>query len=191
MGIKARKGFILPIPHASELELGASWLGDSNMWSLGMAFRVGLYEMGSFNSKYWMTWIPDVAAMVGANRLIGTSELDLLTANAGLAVSKNFAIAGDFSMTPFYSYQQYYTYAASDTIDPDPSDFTDVDRNQVFEGINEFGLNDEPAIRQTGGFRLIVGVVEVVLAYATTEFETVGGDKQTMSHYNFRGGINF
>ena len=156
-----------------------------------MAFRVGLYEMGSFNSKYWMTWIPDVAAMVGANRLIGTSELDLLTANAGLAVSKNFAIAGDFSMTPFYSYQQYYTYAASDTIDPDPSDFTDVDRNQVFEGINEFGLNDEPAIRQTGGFRLIVGVVEVVLAYATTEFETVGGDKQTMSHYNFRGGINF
>ncbi|MBL91997.1 MAG: hypothetical protein CMH56_09335 [Myxococcales bacterium] len=191
LGVKARKGFILPIPHATELELGASWIGDSNMWSLGAAFRLGLYEMGSFNTKYWMTWVPDVAAMIGGNRLIGTSQMDLTSANAGLAVSKNFAIAGDFSLTPFFSYQQIYTHAASDTIDPDPSDFTDVDRNVVFNALNEFTFDNAGyATRQTGGFRLVVGLVELVLGYASTTY-TINNAERTMSHYNVRGGLNF
>ena len=188
LGFKARKGFILPIPQTTELELGASWIGDSNLWSLGGALRLGLYEMGSFNSNYWMTWIPDVAVFAGGNRLIGTSQVDLVTVTAGITGSKNFAIAGDFSFAPFFSYQRIFLDASSDTIDPDPSDPTDVDQNVVFDRI---AINqDAYSERRTGGVRVIFGLVEFALGYAVTNF-SIDGEPQSMNHYNFRGGLNF
>jgi hypothetical protein len=192
LGVKARKGFILPIPQSTEIELGATWIGDSNLWSLGGNLRLGLYEMGSFNTNYWMTWIPDIAISAGGNRLVGTSQVDLVTLIGGLTVSKNFAIAGDFSFAPFYSYQRIYLDASSDTIDPDPSDPTDVDRNIVFDRLDleDAWTQDQFSVRKTGGIRVIFGVVELGLGYAVTEYE-VGGIAKSMNHYNFRGGLNF
>ena len=158
--------------------MGASWIGDTNLWSLGGAFRLGLYEMGSFNSNYWMTWLPDVAVFAGGNRLVGTSQVDLVTVAAGITGSKNFAIAGDFSFAPFFSYRHIYLDASSDTIDPDPSDPTDVDANVVFSRL-AIGMDDF-AERRTGGIRVVFGLVEIGLGYAVTEYE-INGEQKSMA----------
>jgi hypothetical protein len=184
IGMTGRKGWVLPIPLTSEIILGADYLIDSRMWNLGANIRLALHEMGAFNSKLWMTWFPDIAVMGGANRPIGSDQLDLFSATGGGTVSKNFALAGSFSLTPFLAYQSIFVNAASRTIDGDPTNVRDVTANFVFEevsaSVNRFD-------RVTTGMRLIWGVV---LLAGGVDFNMLPSGN-TMMQYDIHFGLSF
>src|ERR1043166_1324266 len=84
LGVRARKGFVLPVPLTSEVEFGTEWLIDSNLLNIGTNVRVALNE--------GFRWIPDLAVQAGINRMVGNKDLDLLTVPAGGQISKGFGL---------------------------------------------------------------------------------------------------
>lgn len=183
LGVKGRKGFILPIPLSSELEMGATWLVDSAMWNLGANVRVALHEMGAFQPRLqmWTTWFPDIAIMGGVSRLIGTDQINLLNATYGVTASKNFSVAGTFSLTPFVNYQFVHAFASSSVLDADRSNVEDITNNFVFAQQNI------EMTRLTPGARLVWGVVNLS---AAVDINTLPAG-ETLMQYNLRFGLAF
>lgn len=159
LGVRGRKGFILPVPLTSEVELGATWLIDSSLLVLGGNMRVALNEGFRF--------IPDVAIMTGINRLVGSPDLDFTTVTVGGSVSKGFGLFGDFNLTPFVSYQSIFINAASRILDLDPLNTGDVGNNVTFDSIQAVTLENGSVTgmnrldRISGGLRLHVAVVQI------------------------------
>jgi hypothetical protein len=156
LGARARKGFILPIPLASEVELGAQWLIESQMVNIGGNVRLALNE-GFTGNKWWVV-IPDIAVMAGINRVVGSNDLDLLTVTAGGSISKGFGVFGTFNLTPFFSYQSIWVNGSTRLIDADPSNTSNVDDNVVFDVVD---LAVNRIDRYSGGVRVIVAHVMV------------------------------
>ncbi|MCP4503038.1 MAG: hypothetical protein GY822_24130 [Deltaproteobacteria bacterium] len=160
LGIRGRKGFILPIPLSSEVELGAQWLVDSNLLNLGGKLRLALNE--------GFQWIPDFAVEAGVNRLVGSQEIDLTTITAGGSVSKGFGVFGDFNLTPFLSYQAIFINAASRLLVVDPNATADVDANLVnFNRIDAMTFTKYQISganvyhRVSGGLRVHVAIISL------------------------------
>jgi|GEM_PF-673595 len=162
LGVRGRKGFILPIPMTSEVELGAQWLVDSNLLNLGGKLRLALNE--------GFAWIPDFAVEAGVNRLVGSQELDFTTITAGGSVSKGFGVFGDFNLTPFASYQAILINAASRLIVVDPTRTADVSDNlETFQRIDAMTFANGQITganlyhRMSAGVRFHVAIVAIYI----------------------------
>ncbi len=134
IGIRGRKGFILPVPLTSEIELGASWLVESRHVLVGANWRVALNE--------GFRWIPDVSISLGINRLIGGDDLYLTTGVAGAQISKGISILGDVYITPFLNYQSIFIDARTRLIDPNPRNTNDVGNLINFEPAAAISVNN-------------------------------------------------
>jgi hypothetical protein len=156
LGARARKGFVLPLPLVSEVEMGALWLIESQMVNIGANVRIALNE-GFTGNKWWVV-IPDIAVMAGVNRVVGTGDLDLITATAGGSISKGFGVLGTFNLCPFVSYQSIWVNGATRLIDANPTNTSNVDDNVVFQTVD---LMANRIDRVSGGVRVIVAHVMV------------------------------
>lgn len=180
LGVRGRKGFPLPFPLSSEIELGATWLLDSHLVNLGGNLRLALNE--------GFRWIPDIAVMGGVNRLVGSEDLDLFDVTAGAAISKGFGIMGSFNLAPFVSYQSIFINAASRVLDPDPTSTADVGNNVVFE---EVSLLDNRVDRISFGARASVAIVQLTAGVDVNVLPNAAGDRRVMMQYGIRAGLLF
>lgn len=184
LGARARKGFVLPVPLASEVEFGAQWLIDSQLLNLGSNVRVALNE--------GFRWIPDLALQLGINRMVGNEELDLLTVTAGGMVSKGFGINGSLNLNPFVGYQSVWVNSSSRIVDANPLDVANVEDNVVFTVVP---LAANRMDRLSFGMRAIIAVVALT-AGVDMDFvdpvagSTAGGAQQLFMHYSLRAGVS-
>ncbi len=154
IGASARKGFVLPIPLASEVELGAQYLIESQMVNLGANVRLALNE--GFTGAHWWVIIPDIAVETGINRVVGSDDLDLLTVTAGGSVSKGFGVFGSFNLCPYVSYKSIFVNASTRIVDANPNNTSNVEDNVVFDIVP---LADNRIDRISGGVRIVVAHV--------------------------------
>ncbi len=182
LGASARKGFILPVPLASEIELGTQWLIESRMLNMGANLRLALNE--GFTGNHWWAFIPDVAVNMGINRVVGSDDLDLLTVTAGGAVSKGFGVFGSANLCPYFGYQSVFVNGSTRIIDADPTKTTNVDDNVVFAVVP---LITNRIDRYSGGVRIIVAHV----MFSTGVDVDVLDKKTTLTQFGVRTGVNF
>lgn len=189
IGVRGRKGFILPVPLTSEIELGAQWLIDSTLLNLGGKVRVALNE--------GFAYIPDVAVEAGINRLVGSQDIDFTTVTAGGSISKGVGIAGDFNLAPFVSYQSIWINAASRIIDLDPTNTGDVGNNITFDRIEMVSFDGNGSItgmnrydRVSAGIRANVNIVAFHLGLDVNLIPE-NGTVRPMFQYSGRAGILF
>lgn len=154
LGARARKGFLLPIPLASEVEVGAQWLVESQMVNLGANLKLALNE--GFTGNHWWVGIPDIAVTAGINRVVGSDDLDLLTVTTGATISKGFGLFGSVNFAPFVGYQSIFINGSTRLVDADPTNTSNVDDNVVFDVVD---LADNRIDRISLGARLIVSHV--------------------------------
>ncbi len=181
IGATARKGFVLPIPLASEVELGAQYLIESQMVNLGANVRLALNE--GFTGAHWWVIIPDIAIETGINRVVGSDDLDLLTVTAGGSISKGFGVFGSFNLCPYVAYKSVFVNASTRLVDANPQNTANVDDNVAFDIVP---LADNRIDRISGGVRVVVahvmlsGGVDVNLLQDTT-----------IMQYGLRMGVSF
>lgn len=181
LGARARKGFVLPIPLASEVEFGAQWLIDSQLLNMGTNIRLALNE--------GFRWIPDIAVQTGINRMVGNKDLDLLTVTAGGQISKGFGINGTFNLCPFFGYQSIWVNGSSRILDTGPEDSANVNDNVVFDIVP---LQDNRMDRFSLGARVIIAVVQITGGLDINRVTPVsGGEPDTLLQYSIRGGVSF
>jgi hypothetical protein len=178
LGIRGRKGFILPAPLTSEAEFSAQWMTDSRLFSLGTNVRVALNE--------GFKWIPDLAVMGGVNTMIGSDEMTLVTASFGGSVSYGFGITGSFNFAPFVSYQAILYNAASGVIDADPTDTADVASNVVFQEVG-IGQTENRIDRISFGGRFHVAILQFT---AGADINLLP-DGTSINQYSIRTGFYF
>ncbi len=127
LAVRGRKGFVLPVPLTSEVEMGAMWILESGLVAISAKGKVALNE--------GILWLPDIALDAGITRLVGSDDLDLTTATVGGAVSKGFAIFGDFEVVPFFAYESIFIDARTRLVDADPTNTSDVGNTFTFQPV--------------------------------------------------------
>lgn len=184
LGARARKGFVLPVPLASEVEFGAQWLIDSQLMTMGTNVRLALNEGFRF--------IPDVAVQAGINRMVGNKDLDLLTVTAGGQISKGFGVMGSFNLCPFVGYQSLWVNGSTRIIDTGPEDAANVNDNVVFDIA---GIGQNRMDRVSFGLRFHIAVVTITGGLDMNFVEPVSGtgansgDADTLLQYGVRAGV--
>ena len=173
LGARARKGFPLPVPLTSEVELGANWIIDSQLVNLGGNVRVALNEGFRF--------IPDLAVSFGVNRLVGSTDIDLFTMSAGGQISKGFGVFGSFNLCPFVGYQSIWVNGSSRLVDSNPADTVNVDDNVVFALVP---LAQNRIDRVSFGLRFVVAVVQL-----TSGIDVNMLDGKPLLQYGIRAGV--
>lgn len=182
LGARARKGFVLPIPLASEVEMGAQWLIESQMLNLGANVRLALNE--GWTGDHWWIFIPDIAIQAGVNRVVGSDDLDLITATGGASISKGFGLFGQVNLCPFLSYQAIFVNGSTRLVDANPEIVTNVDDNVVFDIVP---LADNRIDRISGGLRLIVAHVSLSGGVDVN----LMGDGTQITQFALRTGVSF
>lgn len=181
LGVRGRKGFILPVPLTSELEMGANWLVDSSLVNVGANLRVALHE--------GFVWLPDLAVQVGVHNTLGADEMQLVTAAAGAAISKSFGVGGTFNFCPFLSYQSLFFHASTRVIDPDPTDTSDIGSNVVFQEIPIYQWENRTD-RVSFGARMQVAVVQLTVG-ADLNWIPDGAARRMMTQMGARAALAF
>ncbi|HEY1098270.1 MAG TPA: hypothetical protein VGF99_05055 [Myxococcota bacterium] len=181
IGARARKGFVLPVPLASEVEVGAQWLVESQMVNLGANLKLALNE--GFTGNHWWVGIPDIAVTAGINRVVGSDDLDLLTVTTGAVISKGFGLFGSVNFAPFVGYQSIFINGSTRLVDAGPTNPRNVDDNVVFEVVD---LTDNRIDRVSLGARIIVAHV---LLQAGVDINLLGDT--TIVQTGLRGGVSF
>ena len=92
IGFHFRKG----LPFSVELGVHLNYLLNSSMFMLGADVRWALLE--------GYRYVPDLSVRGAAGRLIGATDLDMTTAEVSATLSKRFAVAGVFTLTPYVGY---------------------------------------------------------------------------------------
>ncbi|MFZ9888130.1 MAG: hypothetical protein ACO3JL_11565 [Myxococcota bacterium] len=183
LGLRGRKGFPLPIPLSSEVDLGLQWIADSSLFSLGGNVRVALNE--------GFRWLPDIAVAGGANQLLGADDVNLTTLTLGGSVSKGFAISGSFTLTPFVGYQALLMNGTTRVLDPDPNNVEDISRNVVFQPVDILDPSNR-IDRFSLGLRMNVALLQLT---AGADFNQMPADttetRRTMMQFGTRAGLYF
>lgn len=108
MQIHVRKG----LPFSFELGGTLTKLMDSEMFALGGELK------WAFNEGFY--YLPDIAVRVGANRLLGSRDLDMLTGGLDVSISHPFGIGGLLSLTPYAGWNLLFINASSHVLDATP-----------------------------------------------------------------------
>lgn len=123
-----RKG----LPFSLELDGNIGLIHNSTSWVGGVGLKWALNE----GFKYF----PDLAVRGGVNRLFSSRDLDLFTVNVDFWISKQFALLGMFTLTPYAGYSIVFMRANSNVLDPTPKNFNDNETpetgNFVFQAEN-------------------------------------------------------
>ena len=113
VGLFARKGIWLPAP-SFEIGVGAVHLVGSTMWAGQLYAKLALIE------GYHELPLPSLAIRGAASRMMGSDQLDLTVASVDAAVSKEFGIAGIFSLAPYLGWNWLVIVPRSEVLDRTP-----------------------------------------------------------------------
>lgn len=113
IGATIRKGLWLPFP-SFEVSVGGKKIIGSSMFGLELAAKLALHE------GYHRWAIPSIALRVAVAHLFGAPQLTLTVLDAGLLVSKRFAVRGSVTIEPFISVGVIVAFATSRVIDTTP-----------------------------------------------------------------------
>jgi len=105
-----RKG----LPFSFEVAGSMSHVSGSDM------FTVGSHIKWALNEGFYL--FPDVAVRGTVNTLVGSKDLQMITAGWDVSVSKAFPIAGVMSVTPYAGYQQLHGWGWSRLLNVRPQD---------------------------------------------------------------------
>ncbi|MDY0058443.1 MAG: hypothetical protein RBU45_01405 [Myxococcota bacterium] len=105
MQVHVRKG----LPFSFELGGTLTKLFESEAYALGGELK------WAFNEGFY--YLPDIAARVAVNRLLGSRDLDLLTGGFDLSISHPFGIGGMLSLTPYAGWNMLFIHASSHVLD--------------------------------------------------------------------------
>lgn len=108
--LQVRKG----LPFSFEVAGNLGYLFASEMFTLGADMKWAINE-GFY-------YFPDLAFRGSVNTLMGSSDLNLVTAGGDLSASKSFGIAGVMQLTPYVGYQLLYIIGSSRLLNAYPQD---------------------------------------------------------------------
>ena len=164
VGATVRKGLWLGAPQL-EVSFGGHHLSHSRMYTVELGAKLALHE--GFHG--WR--VPSIAARLAVAQLLGSAELGLTILDAGLVVSKRFAIAGTLQLDPYVGADVLVLFARSRVIDTTPDvDAYQQQPNPVDESasVSLPGPGPLPRVRVQAGlrFRLSLFAITVQAAYA-------------------------
>lgn len=107
--VHIRKG----LPMSTELGLHGTYLAFSEMLLFGAELKIAIYES-------YMRWIPAVAARLAFGRLVGSSEIDIVTGEADGLLSLPFGVAGLAQITPYFGAGVLFAHVNSYVLDETP-----------------------------------------------------------------------
>ena len=171
VGLFARKGIWLPAP-SFEIGVGAVHLVGSTMWAGQLYAKLALIE------GYHELPLPSLAIRGAASRMMGSDQLDLTVASVDAAASKEFGIAGIFSLAPYLGWNWLVIVPRSEVLDRTPH----IDPlHEPRDAAMSFSFADQDNIlrhRLFGGLKLKHYVftlgLEAALAFAGSSTDEVG-----------------
>lgn|GEM_PF-6905090 len=113
VGFHIRKG----LPFSIELAAQFNYLPHSSMFSLGGSVRYGILE--------GYKWAPDISLHLSVGRLIGASDFDMTTLDAGATIGKTFAIKGMTQLSIYAGFGAMSYDASFDVLDKTPNNNKD------------------------------------------------------------------
>jgi len=159
-----RKG----LPYSFELEGQLGYLLNSELWTIGGAAKWSYHEgMSAFPV--------DFNARFAANRLVGSTQLDLSTTSVDLALGTRFGVKGVMNIAPYVAYSLLTIYGGSNTLDATPGVY-DAPEVLVREGSAEsfsassfvFGQRTHTVNRLSAGVRFLIGLIKLTPEFAWT-----------------------
>jgi hypothetical protein len=145
-----RKG----LPYGFELDARVQYLMRTELIGAGLDLKLAFLE-GYRN-------LPDIAVTLHGTRLVGSRDLDLMTAGADLGFSKKFAIAGMVNLMPYAGWDVVGIVGNTNVVDFDPL-FEDPDNTSLDDGTFDQYLGAKHRIY--AGARFIAGNGLVGLEY--------------------------
>lgn len=151
-----RKG----LPFSLEVGGTVTHLFDSQLWGVGLDVK--------FSPLEGFTDLPEISFRGNIHTILGSNDLNLLTAGGDFIISKDFGIAGVLHIAPYAGYNFVFVHANSHplsffvpdcTTGVDPSQCSKVD---IFEDVQE------PVHRAILGFQMIVTYVSIGTEIAIT-----------------------
>jgi len=136
--LRVRKG----LPYGLQIGSVLTHLFDSNMWAIGAELNMSFID-GFVN-------IPDVAARVTANTVLGNADLGMLIVGTDFIISKAFGIGGIVSLQPWAGYSMTFTHVNTHQIDVYPNDKEIKPDLMLLKSVSEF------AHRGVFGMRVVV-----------------------------------
>lgn len=105
-----RKG----LPFSFEIAGSMSHIAGSDMFTVGSQLKWAL------NEGFYV--FPDIAVRGNVNTLIGSKDLEMLTAGGDISISKAFPIGGVMTIAPYAGYQRFYSIGWSRLLNVAPHD---------------------------------------------------------------------
>ncbi|MCK6511690.1 hypothetical protein L6R29_17175 [Myxococcota bacterium] len=152
--LRFRKG----LPLSFEIEGSLGFIHDSSHMLGAVAVKWALNE-GFY-------YFPDIAVRVSINRLFNSRDLDLFNFTGDIIVSKHFAIAGMFLITPYLAYSLVWARSNSQVLDPTPKVFSD--NESVATGNFVFTTENALGSRINFGLQLVWYILNITLEGAFT-----------------------
>jgi len=141
--LRVRKG----LPYGLQFGSVLTHMFESNMWAIGAELNLSLVD--GFVS------IPDVAARISTNTVLGNADLGMLIVGADLVISKAFGVAGIASLQPWAAYSFTFTHVNTHQIDVYPNDKDIKPDLMLLESVSAF------AHRAAFGMRIVVTRVSI------------------------------
>lgn len=156
--LQVRKG----LPFSFEIGTDLAYLFASEMFNVGGQLKWALNE-GFY-------YFPDVAVRGTVHTLLGSQDLNLITAGWDISVSKAFNIANVTSLTPYLGYQQLHIISSSRVLNAYPQDTrppqfdeTNNTPNETFAPEFVFEQQSQAVNRFFGGLRLNTWIMSFTL----------------------------
>ena len=156
--LQIRKG----LPFSFELGTDLAYLFASEMFNVGGQLKWALNE-GFY-------YFPDVAVRGTVHTLLGSQDLNLITAGWDISISKAFNIANVTSLTPYLGYQQLHIISSSRVLNAYPQDTrppqfdeTGAVPNETFAPEFVFEQQSQAVNRFFGGLRLNAWIMSFTL----------------------------
>ncbi len=112
--LQVRKG----LPLSTDLGFSVSYLTSSRIFMMGADVKVALHES-------YVRYFPAIAVRASFNRMLGSEELDLFTAEADLIASLAFGVGGTVQVTPYLGFGKLFAHVNSQVLDETPYLVTD------------------------------------------------------------------
>ncbi|MEL6544497.1 MAG: hypothetical protein AAFQ82_07710 [Myxococcota bacterium] len=107
--LQVRKG----LPMSTDVGFAVSYLSSSRMYMMGADVKVALHES-------YLRYFPAIAARMSFNRMFGSEDLDIFTAEADLIASLAFGVGGTVQVTPYLGVGQLFAHVNSQVLDETP-----------------------------------------------------------------------
>jgi hypothetical protein len=148
-----RKG----LPYSFEVEGQVGYMLNSELWTIGGGFKWAYHEAVA-------AFPIDFMVRGSANRLVGSTQLDLTTLGLDAAIGTQFGVLKTFNLAPYVAYSPLIINAASATLDATPGVFDAPGSPNAMSNVSTsfvFPRREHTYHRVSVGLRWLVGLVKL------------------------------